>query len=65
MPLKGSLPVMFFTCILNCGNTGRTADQDHLVDLRSLKTRILQRLLHGAHRFVDQVGRQLVELCTW
>ena len=33
--------------LLDCGNTGRTAHEDHLVDLRGVETRVAQRQFAG------------------
>ena len=44
------------------GHPGHAADQDHLVDVAGLEARVLQRLLAGLDRLLDQVLDQLLQL---
>ena len=48
--------------LLDGGDTRRTAHEDHLVDLRSLQTRITQRQLARLDGLADQMVAQLLEL---
>ena len=54
----------FLDRILHRRNTGRTAHQQHFVDLGSGQTAVFQRLLHRTHGRVDQAFGQLIELGT-
>src|SRR5690606_23530924 len=62
--LVGLLPEEVADDLLDLRDPRRTTDQDHLVDLRRLQTRVLQRLLHRLHRTLDQVVDELLELRT-
>ena len=48
--------------LLNLGHAGLSADQDHLVDLRRLEPRVLQRLFHRRQGPLHQIVDQLLEL---
>ncbi len=48
--------------LLHLRDPGRSADQDHLVDVGGLEAGILQRLLARPDRPLDQVVDQLLEL---
>src|SRR5215207_78492 len=48
--------------LLNRGDTGRAADEYHLVDLSRLQTGVLHRLANGAGCSLDEVSGQVVEL---
>ncbi len=58
----GLLPEEVADDLLDLRDPRRTTDQDHLVDLRRLQTRVLQRLLHRLHRTLDQVVDELLDL---
>ena len=49
---------------LNGGDTGRTANQQDLVQIGSAEARIGHSLTDGLHGALYQVGSQLIELCT-
>ena len=44
------------------GHAGHAADQDHLVDLGGLEAGVLQRVLAGLDRLLDEVVDQALEL---
>src|SRR5918994_1029063 len=48
--------------LLNRRDTGRAADEYHLVDLSRLQTGVLHRLANGAGCSLDEVSGQVVEL---
>ena len=50
--------------LLDRGDTGRTADEDHLVDLRSVEARVAQSEFARLDGLADQVVAQLLELGT-
>ena len=62
--LRGFLAEDLADCLLHGGNTGRTADEDDLVDVAARKTCVLHRLARRDHRALHEICRQLVELRT-
>lgn len=62
--MLGVLPKNSSTIFWIAGNTGRTAHEDHLVDLRSVETRVAQRQFAGFDGLADQVIAELLELGT-
>ncbi len=49
--------------ILHRGNTGRTAHQQHLPQIRIGQPRVLHGILHRNGRLLHQIMGQLIELC--
>src|SRR4029079_11992103 len=60
--LVGLFPEEFLDDLLDLRNARRATDENHFVDLVRLETRILERLLHGRNRPLNQVVHQLLEL---
>ena len=50
--------------ILDSRDTGRTTDEDNLVDIVSREVCISHGLARWAHRALDEVTRELIELCA-
>ena len=62
--LVGRLAEELLDNLLHGGDTGRTADQNHLVDIAGLQTGVTQRKLAGLDRLLNQMVAQLLELGT-
>ena len=58
------LAEFFADCLLNCRNTGGTADQQDIVDITCAEFRITESLTYRNHGLFNQELGHVVKLCT-
>ena len=63
-PLERLFAHKLLNGLLHGRDTGRTADKQHLINLRGTEACVGHSLLHRSDGRIDQVARQFIEFCT-